>query len=385
MSQLTTLLHSLQGILSEVNHHDQQELKHSIDALTTEGQLHQKSSWAAHMTPSVTSPALLGTLLAGVHNGNLLSPDLYPDLVAIESELISWFCQLFKQNAGHFTHGSSYANLEALWQARDKSTGDSKIVYGSKAVHYSIPKACQILGLDFQPIPTNQYGQIDTASLRLACQNKQPVAIIATLGTSSCGAIDAISECTAIASQNDSWCHIDAAWGGALALLESHPDLIGIENADSICFDPHKTLGQPKPASILLYKVPLKPISDLDVDYLDNTPKQTLIGSYGGELFIPLWLTLKLSKKSLHQSLKQRLDEAALFANELEKHSSWQIFPSPTGIICFKPAINTDLSPLLHQGVFSQAKINDTPVYRAVFSNETTKAQQLITLLRPYF
>lgn len=189
MTDLSSLITSLQKQLANLPAQQQNLIK----SLITEGTLHHQQSWASHMTPAIDDPALLGQLLAGIHNGNLLSAELYPQLVTIEQQLLNWFCQLFQQPFAHFTHGSTYANLEALWQAREKASNESKLVYGSQAAHYSIIKACQILGLAFQAIPTNALGQMHVEQLQQACEHAAPIAIVITAGSSSCGAIDYLS------------------------------------------------------------------------------------------------------------------------------------------------------------------------------------------------
>jgi len=352
-----------------------------IKALLMEGKQQQKAEWASHMTPSIEEPSLLGQLLAGLHNGNLLSPELYPQLQQIEQELITWFCQLFGQQAGHFTHGSSYASLEALWQARDTSHSLSKHVYGSKDVHYSVPKACQILGLEFQVINTDHQGRMDAGALKQACQHHAPLAIIITAGATSSGAIDPIRDCIAIAQHYHAWSHIDAAWGGALILLEDNPHLAGIEQADSLCFDPHKAWGQPKPCSILLYQQPLDSLDN--IDYLAQSPKKSLIGSYGGELFLPLWLSLLHDPNRLLSQLHCRLEQARIFYLTLKKSTDWHVNYSPTGIVCFETS--ADLSTLEEQGILSHAMLNNSAVYRVVFSNDQTTSQALLSILDAYF
>lgn len=358
-----------------------------IEQLITEGQLHHQTTWAGHMTPAIDQPALLGQLLAGLHNGNLLSSELYPQLAAIEQQLLDWFCQLFEQPFAHFTHGSSYGNLDALWQARERSKTSSDVVYGSQAAHYSISKACRILGLNFQAIPTNEIGQIDLQALRSACQLAPPMAIVATAGTSSCGAIDSIAGCIEIAKEFNSWCHIDAAWGGALMLSLAHQHhLTGIGQADSVCVDPHKSLGQPKPCSLLLYKQSLTNNSDMDADYLMQSPKQTIGGSYGGELFLPLWCSLILSgKQSFSDRVNQRLEQADLFALALKQQSDWWLLHSATGIVCFRPSAEVDLTHLIDIGLLSTAKVNGQQVYRVVFASHTSQAKAVITALKSYF
>jgi len=381
MNQLSSILTSLQTSLSNLDKGEQN--KQLIEALVTEGNQHAQPAWAGHMTAAIAHPALLGQLLAGLHSGNLLSADLYPQLAQIEAQLLTWLCQIFKQQHGHFTHGSSYANLEALWQAREHSKNTSNIVYASTAVHYSIAKACNILGLKLHLIETNAQGQIKLEALRKACKKTKPIAIIATAGTSSCGAIDPLSECVSIAHDVNSWCHIDAAWGGALALLDEHSELFNID-ADSLCFDPHKSLGQPKPCSLLLYQRPLAPFLDIEVDYLTTAPTKTLVGSHGGELFLPFWCSLLLNRDGLMEQLRHRLIQAELFATRLQEKTNWTIWHSITGIVCFKVPDEIDLSSLEKQGLLSRSKINGVEVYRTVFTNRTTKAADIWAALIPY-
>ncbi len=385
MTALSDIIGLLQNQLSALPEDDQ--ASKLIQQLITEGELHHKSTWAGHMTPAVDQPALLGQMLAGLHNGNLLSPELYPQLAVIEKQLLDWFCQLFQQPFAHFTHGSSYGNLDALWQAREHTKNSSNIVYGSQAAHYSITKACRILGLKFQTIPTNELGQMDVEALRIACQANAPIAIVVTAGTSSCGAMDPIATCIEIAKEFNSWCHIDAAWGGALMLSQTHQHhLSGIAQADSVCVDPHKALGQPKPCSLLLYKKPLANGLDIDVDYLTQSPKQTIGGSYGGELFLPLWCSLILSgTQSFSDRIDQRLEQAGQFAFALKQHTNWWLLHSATGIVCFSPPADIDLSHLIKLGLLSTAKVNGQEIYRVVFASHTSQTKALLTALKSYF
>jgi len=355
-------------------------------ALLNEGSLHSTELWAAHMTTATSSASTLGQVLAGLHNGNLLSAQLYPLLHDIEQQLLDWFCQLFQQQYGHFTAGATYANLEALWQAREQNTHPTNIVYGSHASHYSIAKACQVLGLQFQAIATDENDRILPSALEQACKNQAPVAIVLTAGTTAAGEIDPLQACIAICKTYKSWCHIDAAWGGSLVLLKEYQDLVtDMARADSICVDPHKAFGQPKPCGLLLYQRPRQTLFGADASYLEQQPQQTLPGSYGGELFLSLWSNIMLSGVgSLRNQIQQCLSQADFFAAHLKKHSDWWFHQSKTGIICFKPSeVTNDLDVLITQGVFSKAKMNGNDVYRAVFA-PTTQASALITALEPF-
>lgn len=365
---------------------DNNKLLSILNTLIIEGDRHRADNWAAHMTPAISRESLLGQLIAGLHNGNLLSPQLYPTLTKIEQQILNWLCQLFQQQHAHFIAGSSYANLEALWQAKQHHPDKLHIVYASEAAHYSIAKACQILDLELRYIATDENGQLCPETLQQACEKQPPFAIVATAGTPALGAIDPLKDCIKLAQQYKAWCHIDAAWGGALSLLPEHKSLFDdISQADSICFDPHKGWHQPKPASVLLYQRPLTPMLSADADYLQHPPVNSLPGSRGGELFLPLWLTLmNLGVDSLRQQIRFRLDQAEQFANQLQQSTDWQVYRSPTGIVCFHPK-QADLTDLVDKGILSQARIAGKDVYRAVFASSNTKADVLVTVLEPYF
>jgi len=364
---------------------DPKALAAQVDKLFQEGMLHQQPTWAAHMTTTVSSQSLFGQILSTLHNGNLLSPELYPVLASIEQQMIDWFCQLFSQQHGHFTAGSSYGNLEALWQAKQANL-KTRIVYASRAAHYSINKACQLLELDLRLISTDDNDQIDIASLKTACLDAPPMVIVATAGTPSAGSFDAIDDCLLIAQQHQTWCHIDAAWGGSLRLLPECQSLFGqhFAKADSICFDPHKAWGQPKPASILLYQRPMPPMMFIEPDYLQQSPATGLAGSRGGEAFLPLWYTVAaLGSEALQQHCREPLKQAKQFAQQLAENTAWPTYLSPSGIVCFET--NQDLSRLVALGMLSQARRADRAVYRVVFTSPLVRADALITQLQPYF
>lgn len=361
---------------------DIKELTPLFDAIKSEGVQHKSPVWASHMTPTVDDTSLLGHLLSAQHNGNLLSPQLYPLLIQIEQQTLQWFCQQFSMPYGHFTSGSTYGTLEALWQAREADPSRTT-VYASHAAHYSVAKACQILGLAFQALPTDDNDQLNIGSLHTTCQDNPPLAIVATAGTPASGAIDPIRECVNLAKKYNSWLHIDAAWGGTLALVPEYRHYLeGIAGADSLCFDPHKTLGQPKPTSLLFYQQPLKHILNEKIDYLDPQPSAQLIGSHGGEHCLSLWSYLMLKgTDAITDSIQQRLAEAQCFANDLRPIASW-INLSPTGIVCFTlPASHANIDKLVSQGVFSKAFVNSRPIYRAVFADTTTCAAALLKLI----
>jgi glutamate/tyrosine decarboxylase-like PLP-dependent enzyme len=357
------------------------ETHQKVAELINEALLHHSQDWAAHMTPHVDMAGIVGKAVAAFHNGNLLSPDLYPRLKQAEQEIINWLISKFGFKFAYMSAGSSYGNLEALWQARDTNQ-HSKLVFGSSECHYSIPKACEILGLTFVAIDTDALGRISPAALEQQCEQQQPAAIVLNVGTTSNGEIDPIDACIDISKRFNAWCHIDAAWGGCLAFLDSFQPLVSmLSRADSLCFDPHKALKQPKPSGIVFYQQARHSLN-IDASYLIQSPQKSISGSLGGELFLPLWLSIQAyGEQYFSDDIKTRLEQANLFAEGLDEELFWR-HCSSTGIVTFYSKQSHDLTPLIDSGHFSTAKVNNKHVVRAVFSTGSTKAQALLVEIK---
>lgn len=201
---------------------------------------------------------------AGVYYGS-------PGAVAIENELIDWMKGVFdfpKSAVGNLTSGGSIANLVALTAARDqygiKNEKITKsVVYLSPQVHHCIQKALKIIGLEdvvINYLELDDNSKIKTESLneKIAADKKNgltPFLVIASAGTTDTGAIDPLNTIADIAEQNKMWYHVDGAYGGFFILCETKKELFkGIERADSLVIDPHKSLFLPYGLGAVLVK-----------------------------------------------------------------------------------------------------------------------------------
>jgi glutamate/tyrosine decarboxylase-like PLP-dependent enzyme len=85
----------------------------------------------------------------------------------------------------------------------------------------------------------------------------RPFLLVGTAGTTGAGIIDPLPELAAIAREYGLWFHVDAAWGGAAALVpELREALAGLEHGDSITLDAHKLLSVPMGAGIYITRHP---------------------------------------------------------------------------------------------------------------------------------
>jgi L-2,4-diaminobutyrate decarboxylase len=82
-----------------------------------------------------------------------------------------------------------------------------------------------------------------------------PMAFVATAGTTDFGSIDPLSEIAELCRFHALWMHVDAAYGcGLLISLKFRHLLAGIEYADSVTVDYHKSFLQPVSCSAFLVK-----------------------------------------------------------------------------------------------------------------------------------
>lgn len=194
-----------------------------------------------------------------------------PGGVAIENELIDWMKSIFnfpKTAIGNLTSGGSIANLIALTAARDKheikgAKIEKSVIYVSPQVHHCVFKALQIIGLSEIVV---RYVDLDknskiipediSSKIEIDIQNGlHPFLIIASAGTTDTGAIDPLDDIGKIAKNNNLWFHVDGAYGGFFILTDSKKKLFkGIELADSLVIDPHKSLFLPYGIGAVLVK-----------------------------------------------------------------------------------------------------------------------------------
>src|SRR5690606_20743601 len=122
-------------------------------------------------------------------------------------------------------------------------------VYCSEQAHSSVDKAAITLGIgsaNVVHVPSDDAFRMRADALAAAiaadrAAGYRPLAVVATLGTTSSTAMDPIAEIANICEREDLWLHADAAYGGVLAMLpERRPEFAGTERADSLVVNPHK-------------------------------------------------------------------------------------------------------------------------------------------------
>lgn len=225
--------------------------------------------------PASTEMGIAADALAATFNPQLAAWSHSPFANEVERHLVHSFGAKFgyEQADGTFTSGGSEANHTALLTALTaafpefvehglRAVAKQPVIYSSSQGHHSFVKAARACGLGaaaLREIPAAANLQMDVLALRaqVAADTQaglHPLLIAATAGTTNAGIIDPLGELADVAAQTGAWFHVDAAWGGGVALVPGLRALLleGIERADSITFDAHKWMSVPMGAGLYL-------------------------------------------------------------------------------------------------------------------------------------
>lgn len=215
--------------------------------------------------------AAVGDYLSDITNRY---PGVYyasPGAVHLEHHLLRWMADLIgypAESAGTFTSGGSLANLTAVVAARDAHgiRGDlvgRAVVYVSSQTHHSVPKALRIAGLGecvVRQVPLDERYRMRPDALEDLLRGDRsaglaPWLLVASAGTTDVGAVDPLEPLAGVAADHGLWYHVDGAYGAFFALTRAgRARLSGIERADSVVMDPHKTLFLPYGSGVVLVR-----------------------------------------------------------------------------------------------------------------------------------
>jgi glutamate/tyrosine decarboxylase-like PLP-dependent enzyme len=200
----------------------------------------------------------VGDFLAATSNKYSGFASAAPGAARLENATAGWLAKVIgfpDSAAGTLTSGGSMANLTAIVtarEARDPEGGGA--VYLSASAHHCIDKALRIADRARAPrrlIPTDARHRMRADALadalaRDAAAGVRPWLVVASAGTVDTGSVDPLAEITELCASHGAWLHVDGAYGGLFMLCEEgRAALAGIERADTVALDPHKTLFLP--------------------------------------------------------------------------------------------------------------------------------------------
>lgn len=356
----------------------------------------------------------LGDYLAAITNEYAGIGYASPGAVAMENEVLDWLKKLFSfpQTAvGNLTSGGSIANLIALTAARDKygvknEKIKNSVIYLTPQTHHCIQKSLRIIGLEdviIRYVPVDHRYRMDTQALEKQIRSDQseglsPYLVIGSAGTTDVGAIDPLEEIAQISHRYGLWFHVDGAYGGFF-ILTSKKDLFkGIEKADSLVIDPHKSLFLPNGIGAVLVrdaKAVLQAnlymanyMQDALTDDLANDPANVSPELTKHFRALRIWLPLQLHGISpFIANLEEKLLLTTYF-RELLKAAGFNVGPEPDLSVSYflypfqgdQNAFNRRLLHHIHEDgrvFFSSTLLEDKFVIRMAILSFRTKKETI--------
>ena len=219
---------------------------------------------------------------------------------------------VFKANPnefdGYISPGGTEANIQAIWmyrnffQYKNQATLAEIVILASEDTHYSIPKAANVLQLDWLKIPVAfENREIDAPALEeiivTAKENgKKYFIVVSNMGTTMFGSVDNPEVYTTILEKYnlDYKLHIDGAYGGFVYPFSNEKSIINFSNPkiSSITIDAHKMLQAPYGTGVFICRKGLiENVLTKEAQYVEGMDL-TLCGSRSGANAVAVWMIL---------------------------------------------------------------------------------------------
>jgi aromatic-L-amino-acid decarboxylase len=345
-----------------------------VDRLIVPNATHwQHPGFLAYFPTTASGPGILGEMLTAALGQNAMLWRTSPIGTELEEVVVDWLraaLGLPPTFDGLITDTASTSTLIALGAAREAVGLDITArglpgrpevaelrVYASQEGHSSIEKACMTLGLGragLVRIPVDEAFAMRVDSLETAIAadreaGRRPIAIVATIGTTSSTAIDPVAAIADVAGREGLWLHVDAAYAGAVAIVPGRrAPFAGWERADSVLVNPHKWLFTPLDASLLLTRRMrnLRSAFSLVPEYLRTLDRETPVRDYNeyqpqlGRRFraLKLWVQLRwFGLDGLRGRIERHIAIAQAFAGWVDADPDWErVAPVPFSTVCIR-------------------------------------------------
>ncbi len=225
----------------------------------------QHPMFYAYFPAQASPPSVLAEMITATMGLQCMLWETSPAATELEQRMMEWLREalgLPREFTGVIQDSASMSTLCALLVARERATdfatnktglcGSQPLsVYCSTETHSSVDKAVRAIGLghnNLRKIDVDENFAMRADLLEGAIvadlnQGIKPIAVVATIGTTGCAAVDPLREIARIAKRYGLWLHVDAAYAGAaLVLPEKRWVIEGIESADSFVMNCHKWL-----------------------------------------------------------------------------------------------------------------------------------------------
>lgn len=326
----------------------------------------QHPRFFAYFASNAAPAAVVADYLVTAMSAQCMLWQTSPAATELETRIMDWLRQAIGLPEGFdgvIQDSASSATLAAVLTMRERALGwkgnkeglfgQKKLrVYASHEVHTSVDRAIWFSGIgedNLVRIPVHgETRSLDPEKLEATIKDDLakgylPAGIVACIAGTSVGGSDDLTAVTKVAKKYDLYVHVDAAWAGSAMICEEFRHFWkGVENADSVVFNPHKWLGAPfdcsahfiKDAASLTRTLAIQPefLKTLDTD--DEYP----ITNYSewsiplGRRFraLKLWFLLRYYGISgLSEMIRNHVKYAEKLAKQIDQLPDFEIVTKP--------------------------------------------------------
>jgi aromatic-L-amino-acid/L-tryptophan decarboxylase len=369
----------------------------------------------AYFSISGTPPSILADLLASALNVNAMLWKSAPAATELEQVTLSWLRQWLSLGDSFFGiiyDTASVGVMHAIGAAREWIDPESRVkgtcpgltVYVSEHTHSSAEKAAITLGFGQENVRRIQVDDefrmrpelLEQAIDADVAGGKRPCCIVASVGSTSTSAIEAIPEIADIAERCGAWLHVDAAYGGSAAIVpEMRHILNGVERAHSFVVNPHKWLYVGFDCSILYTRFPeiFRRAFSLSAEVLRTAEDDRVVNymDYGVQLgrrfrALKLWYVFRYyGRHGVVAMLREALRLAQVLKQLIAADENFDLSaPVPFSLVCFRyrgdDALNQRLLAEINssgKAFLSHTVLNGKFVLRFAIGNFQTTEQDV--------
>ena len=349
-------------------------LLQDFDRLIVPGITHwQHPRFLTYFSAAGSNPGTLAELLIAGLNVNGMLWQTSPAVTELEEVTTAWLRDamgLPEVFSGIINDTASSGTLYALTAARealvgasiraDGAAGHELRLYCSEEAHSSVEKAAIVLGVGQRgvvKIPTDAAFRMRPDLLHDAIRSdrlagREPFAVVATVGTTSVTAVDPVAEIATICEGEKLWLHVDAAYGGAAALVPSHRWVMeGCERADSLVVNPHKWMFTPIDCSVLFCRREdvLRQAFSLVPPYLSSDQPVRNLMDYGTSLgrrfrSLKLWFVMRaFGMEGIRERISQHIHWAQQLRSWITEEPGWEVLaPTHFSTVVFRRVLSSD-------------------------------------------
>ncbi|MEZ5931877.1 MAG: pyridoxal-dependent decarboxylase [Alphaproteobacteria bacterium] len=375
---------------------DMARLFEDVDNILMPGMTHwQHPRFFAYFPANSSPPSVIAEYLTAAMAAQCMLWQTSPAATELETRVLDWLRHMLNLPSsfqGVIQDSASSATLAAILTGREQALGfkgnqDGLAahppirVYTSAQAHSSIDKAVWISGIgqtNLVRVATRGGDDMDPVSLEAAIQadkasGYRPAVVIATIGSTSVGAMDDLRAVGEVARRHGLYFHVDAAWAGSALICEEHRHLIdGIDLADSFVFNPHKWLLTNFDCTAHFVKDPAALVQTLGIqpDYLKT---QGEAGINYSEWSVPLgrrfralklWFVIRsYGVRALCEIVRSHIRMAEALAKRIDAHPDFELTTKPSlSLFTFRyapagvPALD-DLNARLLQAINDDGRI----------------------------